>query len=114
MRAGSRSYGSGECFVFRVVGEELEVFNWTRENSFFQVSSHEHLAIGGGGHFALWLDEDLSVGTTADCKTFGSPPLTPGRKRSSRAVSSDEAEDDVVDFDVVVVECWVPQMHLPN
>jgi TLD len=116
--AGTRSYGSGECFVFKQNGQSVDVFKWTRANKFFQWSSHEHLAIGGGGHFALWLDTDLASGTTAVCSTFGNPPLTTGR-RSLTAKTDDNVGvnmSEMVDFEIVVIEAWVPVLrgHLPS
>jgi hypothetical protein len=100
--AGSRSYGSGESFVFRQAGEDLQVYRWTRANRFFQISSHDHLAIGGGGQFALWLGDDLCYGTTAVCPTFGNPPLTFARR------AGPDDRSGLVDFEIVVVEAWVP------
>lgn len=110
--AGTRSYGSGECFVFRLEEQDVDVFKWTRANNFFQLSSHEHLAIGGGGHFALWVDDDLAYGTTAECSTFGSPPLTSGRRRgASKEESAVIDKGKLVDFEIVVVEAWTPVLR---
>eukprot|EP00798_Chlamydomonas_sp_ICE-L_P000838 gene838-33569_t len=35
----------------------------------------EGLGVGGAGHFALWLDNDLNEGSSNNCLTFGSPCL---------------------------------------
>ena len=51
------------------------VFRWTKSNSHFQAGSGEFIAIGGGSHFALWLDEELHFGSSGPCETFGSPCL---------------------------------------
>lgn len=112
--SSSRSYGTGECWVFRASpAGDMEVFKWSRKNSFFQVSSHEHVAIGGGGHFALWIDEDLLYGSTALCPTFDNPPLTPGSREPS-ARNGGPAIDSQNGFQIVVVELWKlsPPGHL--
>ncbi len=44
-------------------------------NDFFQFSAHEGLGVGGVGHFAIWLDNDLFEGSSSYCDTFGSPCL---------------------------------------
>lgn len=41
-------YGTGETFLFSAE-PTFEVYRWTHANSFFQLSSHDSLAIGGGG-----------------------------------------------------------------
>lgn len=50
------------------------VYRWTRKNPYFQLGAERHLAVGGGGGFALWLDDEFR-GTTAASDTFGSPVL---------------------------------------
>jgi len=66
-----RYYGTGECFVFSCK-PRLAVYKWNRRhgNHFFQFSHHNILAMGGGSegtsHYALWVDEDLVRGTTAN------------------------------------------------
>ena len=67
-------YGSGESFVFTTV-PAFEVFNWKKTNSMFMFSNNESIAMGGGGGFAWFLNEDLSQGSTASCETFGNRPL---------------------------------------
>ena len=52
--------------------------------SFFVMATLSEIAIGGGGnHFGLWLNEDLSYGTTGTCLTFENEPLTgnPGKTK---------------------------------
>lgn len=44
-------------------------------NDFFQFASHELLGVGGCGHWALSLDEDLLRGSSGGCSTFASPCL---------------------------------------
>ena len=42
--------------------EALHVHRWSGENAFFMFSHRDHLAIGSGGHFGLWLDAELLHG----------------------------------------------------
>lgn len=58
-------------------------------NDFFQYAAPDKLGVGGGGHWALCLDEELLRGTSGLCGTFGSPCLA-GRE----------------DFEVFQVELW--------
>jgi len=62
---------------------ETKVFQWNQEsystsnrNNFFMFSTADCLAVGGGGHFALWLDEDLKYGNSSRCSTFNNEPLS--------------------------------------
>ncbi|CAN8070406.1 unnamed protein product [Agarophyton chilense] len=96
----TRYYGSGECFVFGAEDEKaMTVFKWSRQNSYFQFTSNTFLAMGGGAgsHFAIWLDEDLLMGTTASCATFDSPPLTN---------ASEVEEKSSTEFKIVALEVW--------
>lgn len=77
-----RFYGSGESFVFsfrRPLGggeEELQVFTWTSQNSYFMYSDADLLAMGGGdGHYAIAISHDLLRGHSAPTPTFGNPCL---------------------------------------
>ena len=66
-------FGTGETFVFRISSAtppEIEVFRWSGVNEFFQTCSTNHLAVGGGGNFALCLDNDLEHCTSGPCLTF--------------------------------------------
>ena len=84
-------YGSGETFLFsveRVEGlpplpagehppphEAVQIYRWTGANSLFMFSDREHLAIGSGGHFGVWLDSELLHGSSGPCATFGNQCL---------------------------------------
>lgn len=99
--SATRYYGSGETFVYGVEGEEgVGVFKWSRANSFFQFTSATFLAVGGGSgsHFALWVDEDLLMGTTFACSTFGSPPLTDWKGKGDGTSTTE--------FKVLCLEVW--------
>ena len=86
--ARGRGYGTGECFVLslgyahasvaaddRAAVSGAAVYRWTKANSRFQAGSSDFIAIGGGSHFALWLDSELHFGSSGACETFGSPCL---------------------------------------
>lgn len=101
--SATRYYGSGESFVFGTVGKDMvQVYKWSRKNSFFQFTSSNFLAIGGGAgsHFALWVDEDLFMGTTSTCSTFDSPPLT-----NLNGDGSGDS-DSCTEFKIVSLEVW--------
>ena len=70
-----RCYGNGEAFVFSVTPQQVR-YSWTQANYLFQSGSSASLSLGGGSHFALWLDGDLHNGTSGTCETFGSPCLS--------------------------------------
>ena len=63
-------YGNGECFLFTTV-PEYQAFHWTCRNSMFMYSTDDSLALGGGGGFGLFLNSDLSQGSSSACDTFG-------------------------------------------
>eukprot|EP00850_Spirogloea_muscicola_P012349 SM000079S22467 [mRNA] locus=s79:344177:345737:- [translate_table: standard] len=44
-------------------------------NRYFVLCLTDTLALGGGGHFAIQLDGDLTTGTSGPCETYGSPCL---------------------------------------
>jgi len=95
-RAGGSAsfYGSAQACLFRVDGEEVEVFKWSGENRYIQVcdAHSKMLAFGGGGkdgEFGLCVENDFSTGSTGACDTFRNRPLC--------------SEDR---FEVLNVECW--------
>ncbi|GLC34515.1 hypothetical protein PLESTM_000207100 [Pleodorina starrii] len=77
-RVAPRYYGSGETFVFQLEPYRV-AYPWRsmskEKNDFFQYATPECLAVGGVGHFALWLDSELHSGSSGMCGTFGSPCL---------------------------------------
>lgn len=81
-------YGSGECFLFTNVPWYKE-FQWTCQDTMFMFSNDECIAMGGGGNFGLYLNADLSKGSSKHSNTFDNTPL-----------SNQE------DFDIASVEVW--------
>ncbi|GIL45755.1 hypothetical protein Vafri_2909 [Volvox africanus] len=77
-RVAPRYYGSGETFVFQLEPYRV-AYPWQStsnvKNDFFQYGTPECLAVGGVGHFAIWVDADLLAGSSGICGTFGSPCL---------------------------------------
>jgi hypothetical protein len=69
------------------------MFPWLQvagvRNDFFQYATPEGLGVGGAGHWAISLDDELLKGSSGPCDTFGSPCLA----------SKEE-------FDILVVELW--------
>lgn len=95
-RVAARYYGTGETCVFRLRPDAV-VWRWWSDNpsdtrsDFFMLGTLESLAVGSSTeHCALWLDEELSRGSSGYCDTFGSPCLA-------------SAEE----FSVAGVEVWV-------
>lgn len=88
-------YGNGEAFVF-TLAPDVNVYKWSRLNAYHQLASGG-IAIGGGGKFAIFLDDMLERGSSGFCQTYASPCLA-------------SAEE----FDIVVVEAYqlVPTYRL--
>ncbi|GMF25587.1 unnamed protein product [Phytophthora fragariaefolia] len=79
-------YGTGESFLFTFANSSTAggfmKYQWSRKNSYFMLCSDESLIMGGGGNFGLFLDSDLSRGTSGACETYNSPPLTTSQEFS--------------------------------
>ena len=75
-RYAASFYGSGKSVVFRVCEDErIESFEWSKVNSFFQLSTETKLVVGGGNRHAIFLDATLKHGASGECLTYKSPPL---------------------------------------
>lgn len=81
--------GTNNSFVFSNVSGQPVIFRPTGVNRYFTVCSTEYLALGGGGHFALYLDGDLLTGSSATSETYGNSCLA-----------------HTEDFEVKEVELW--------
>ncbi|XP_067934818.1 oxidation resistance protein 1-like isoform X2 [Watersipora subatra] len=69
-------YGTGESFLFTFV-DGFKTYSWTGLNNFFNRGDHTCLIIGSGeGSYGLWLDEDIYLGRTQNCRTYANDPLT--------------------------------------
>mmetsp|Transcript_5129 Transcript_5129/g.11814 ORF Transcript_5129/g.11814 Transcript_5129/m.11814 type:complete len:146 (+) Transcript_5129:1-438(+) len=87
-RQGHNYYGTGESFVFSV-RPSFKMYRWSRKNDLFQLSDTACLAVGGGGHFALWLDNDFLHGSSGTCSTYDSECLA-----------------STTEFQIVYMEVW--------
>jgi len=67
-------YGSSECFLF-TLEPNFQVFRASQQNTYYMLANEDSLALGGGGEFGLFLDEDFLGGTSGPCETFDSPCL---------------------------------------
>ncbi|KAK9058422.1 hypothetical protein SSX86_023264 [Deinandra increscens subsp. villosa] len=67
--------GTYETFVFTTLYGAPRLFRPTGANRYFYMCLNDLLALGGGGNFALRLDEDLLTGTSGRCDTFGNQCL---------------------------------------
>ncbi|WOL09944.1 hypothetical protein Cni_G18698 [Canna indica] len=63
--------GTSQTFVFSTIYGEPRLFRATGANRFYYLCLNDQLAFGGGGNFALSLDDDLLHGTSGACETFG-------------------------------------------
>ncbi|VFQ61957.1 unnamed protein product [Cuscuta campestris] len=71
-----RYQGTNASFVFTNVSGHPIIFRPTGVNRYYTMCSTEYLALGGGGHFALYLDGDLMTGSSAASETYGNPCLS--------------------------------------
>jgi hypothetical protein len=127
-------YGSGETFLFEVLPmshlpplldgsapPQVSVcaYRWAHLDDLFVCSSHDFLAVGGGGgHYGLRIDADLQTGRSGGCATFKSPPLgaLPLRRTdgvaprsaldAERAGRPSTEQDDSRFFELATVEVW--------
>ncbi|XXG87477.1 hypothetical protein AAC387_Pa11g2152 [Persea americana] len=81
--------GTNNTFVFTNISSQPIVFRPTGANRYFTLCSTDFLALGGGGHFALYLDGDLLSGSSSASETFGNSCLAHSQ-----------------DFQVKEVELW--------
>lgn len=84
-----RYQGSNNSFVFTNMSGDPAIFPPTGMNRYFTLCSPEYLAMGGGSHFALYLDGDLLTGSSSASETYGNSCLA-----------------HTQDFDVKEVELW--------
>lgn len=79
-RLGTRFFGTGETFVFQLRPHQV-AWKWNHStarlarNDYFMFGAADSLAVGGGGNFALFLQEDLLGGSSGISATFGNACL---------------------------------------
>jgi len=75
--SSSKKYqGTNNCFVFTNLHDRPVIYRPTGANNYFAVCSTDYLALGGGGHFALYLDGDLLTGSSSNSETFNNECLS--------------------------------------
>ncbi|KAF7839955.1 oxidation resistance protein 1 [Senna tora] len=88
--SNKRKYqGTNNTFVFTNTVGHPTVYRPTGVNRYFTLCTTDFLAIGGGSHFAIYLDGDLLNGSSAVSETYGNPCLAHSQ-----------------DFEVKEVELW--------
>ncbi|KAG1354019.1 oxidation resistance protein 1 [Cocos nucifera] len=70
--------GTIQTFVFTTIYGDPRLFRATGSNRYYYLCLNDLLAFGGGGSFALCLDEDLLHGTSGPSETFGNSCLAHG------------------------------------
>ena len=84
-------YGTGECFLFKIT-PHFEAFHSTKQNNYYQLSSTEFIAMGGGvkrSSYGIYLDKEFMNGSSEPCDTFDNSCLA----------STDH-------FQILVLEVW--------
>jgi len=92
--SSDKHYGKFETFVFRENEGDVEVWNSTDDDSFYQFSD-ENIFVGVKDRSAIWLSNNFVLGNTSPCPTFASPPLI-------------KNNESTVDFQVLFLEVWAP------
>ncbi|KZV53752.1 hypothetical protein F511_00018 [Dorcoceras hygrometricum] len=68
--------GTNDSFVFTDTSGQPLIYRPTGINRYFTLCNTEYLALGGGSHFALYLDGDLLSGSSSSSETYGNPCLS--------------------------------------
>jgi len=70
-------YGNGTSFLWRFEhgSDHAQQYGWAGTNDCFQMSTAQHIAMGGADAYGLVLEADLTTGSSSACETFGNPPL---------------------------------------
>lgn len=63
--------GTSDSFVFSNVTGASKIFHPTGVNRYYVLATSDALALGGGSHFALYLDAELLHGSSGECETYG-------------------------------------------
>jgi hypothetical protein len=67
-RESPKSFGCGETFVFKLQ-PDAEMFRWSHTGEDFLQCTKSYIAVGGGKAAALWLDDELNVGSSGECRS---------------------------------------------
>ncbi|KAG6860808.1 hypothetical protein C0995_007388 [Termitomyces sp. Mi166 len=92
---GKGYYGSGESFLWKYIGGNLQVFKWTGKNDYVALCEPKYISFGGGdGNYGLYLDESLFEGSSAACPTFANEPLCSTGTKNAGVVAFECVGDD--------------------
>jgi len=61
------------------VSGSIIIYPWSGKNKFFMLCRHDSISVGGGSHFAIFLQESLRKGSSGESDTFDSPILSATR-----------------------------------
>ncbi|KAL8167439.1 hypothetical protein V2J09_008938 [Rumex salicifolius] len=85
----SRKYqGTNSTFLFTDMPGRPRIYHATGANRYFTLCSPDFLALGGGNHFALYLDSDLLNGSSAPSETYGNSCLSYSQDFAVKEVES--------------------------
>jgi len=95
-------YGSGESFLWTTLSvrdeEHVQIFKWTGRNDYVALCDTGYISFGGGeGKYGLYLDTNLTDGSSAPCPTFNNSVLCTSVERDA---------NKTVDFECVGIEVW--------
>lgn len=66
----NKYYGTGESFVFTLIGDDVKIYPWAARNVFIQYGDDKMIAMGGGGESALVINGSFLRGSSQKCTTF--------------------------------------------
>lgn len=69
-------YGTGECFIFKIIEEKLYVYVASLLNELYCFSDEDGFGFGADNHYGLFVDESLKKGFSYSCKTYNNEPLS--------------------------------------
>ncbi|XP_016169334.1 oxidation resistance protein 1-like isoform X1 [Arachis ipaensis] len=76
LRPSNKKYqGTNSTFVFTNISGHPVIYRPTGLTRYFTLCNSEFLAIGGGSHFAVYLDGDLLNGSRSVSETYENPCL---------------------------------------
>eukprot|EP00730_Choanoeca_flexa_P015915 TRINITY_DN7420_c0_g1_i1.p1 TRINITY_DN7420_c0_g1~~TRINITY_DN7420_c0_g1_i1.p1 ORF type:complete len:643 (+),score=137.95 TRINITY_DN7420_c0_g1_i1:281-2209(+) len=85
IQASDKFYGNGKSFLFRLA-PEIEFYKWTGDNGYILMGNKDSLVVGGGGGFAIWLDESFDNGSSNPSSAFNNPTLATTEQFKIQAV----------------------------
>ncbi|CAJ0917869.1 unnamed protein product, partial [Mesorhabditis belari] len=86
-RKKRKYFGTGESYVFRLENTNSSglplIYNWAghaikNAPEFFMTATDKSLIVGSGNGDAIRIVDELTMGSSAHCATFNSPPLVDG------------------------------------